>query len=43
MPRLSRLGLPAQRRLGERFDLRDFNDQVVASGNVPLALLAGRL
>jgi uncharacterized protein (DUF885 family) len=43
LQQLLKLRGAAQRRLGERFDLRDFNDQVVASGNVPLALLAGRL
>ena len=32
----------SQQRLGARFDLRRFNDAVVASGNVPLALLADR-
>lgn len=43
LQQLLKLRGAAQRRLGERFDLRDFNDQVVGSGNVPLALLAGRL
>jgi uncharacterized protein (DUF885 family) len=33
----------AQQRLGSRFDLRDFNDRVVASGNVPFGLLADRV
>jgi uncharacterized protein (DUF885 family) len=29
----------AQQQLGERFDLRDYNDAVLATGSVPLAAL----
>jgi len=40
LQQLLELRSAARQRLGDRFDLRDFNDSVVASGNVPLALLA---
>lgn len=37
--RISELRARAERELGERFDLRDFNDAVLATGSVPLAVL----
>lgn len=43
LQQLLALRTASQRRLGPRFDLRDFNDRVVASGNVPLGLLADRV
>jgi uncharacterized protein (DUF885 family) len=40
---ISALRTRAQLALGERFDLRDFNDAVLATGSVPLAALQGRI
>ena len=37
--RISALRERASRELGDRFDLRDFNDAVLATGSVPLAVL----
>ena len=37
--RISALRARAERALGERFDLRDFNDAVLATGSVPLEAL----
>lgn len=37
--KISELRGRAERELGERFDLRDFNDAVLATGSVPLAVL----
>jgi uncharacterized protein (DUF885 family) len=43
LQQLLQLRRASQQKLGSRFDLRRFNDAVVTSGNVPLALLADRL
>jgi len=40
LQQLLQLRRQAQRRQGRAFDLRDFNDRVVLSGNVPFSLLA---
>jgi uncharacterized protein (DUF885 family) len=40
LQQLLQLRQQAQRRQGRAFDLRDFNDRVVLSGNVPFSLLA---
>ncbi|GAB6196693.1 DUF885 domain-containing protein [Lysobacter xanthus] len=37
--RISGLREKARRELGDRFDLRDFNDTVLSTGSVPLAVL----
>jgi uncharacterized protein (DUF885 family) len=37
---INRLRDQAQRDLGERYDLRFFDDAIVKGGNVPLTLLA---
>ncbi len=41
--KISELRERARQALGERFDLRDFNDQVLATGSVPLAVLEARI
>ena len=41
--RISELRARAERELGERFDLRDFNDAVLATGSVPLEALERRM
>jgi len=41
--RISELRARAERELGSRFDLRDFNDAVLATGSVPLAALEMRM
>ena len=41
--KISALRLRAQQVLGSRFDLRDFNDAVLATGSVPLAALELRI
>jgi uncharacterized protein (DUF885 family) len=41
--KISELRAFAQTELGERFDLRDFNDTVLATGSVPLAALEMRV
>jgi uncharacterized protein (DUF885 family) len=41
--KISELRAFAQAELGERFDLRDFNDTVLATGSVPLAALELRI
>ena len=41
--KISALRLRAQQALGARFDLRDFNDAVLATGSVPLAALEARM
>ncbi len=41
--RISGLRAQAERELGARFDLRDFNDAVLATGSVPLAALESRM
>jgi uncharacterized protein (DUF885 family) len=41
--KISELRERARKRLGERFDLRDFNDAVLATGSVPLAALESRI
>lgn len=43
LQQLLKLRSEARQRLGPRFDLRDFNDAVIRSGNVPLALLQDRV
>ena len=37
--KISELRARARERLGERFDLREFNDEVLSTGSVPLAAL----
>ena len=41
--RISALRAQAEQKLGPRFDLRDFNDAVLATGSVPLAALEKRM
>jgi uncharacterized protein (DUF885 family) len=41
--RISGLRAQAQKTLGERFDLRDFNDAVLSTGSVPLAVLESHM
>lgn len=41
--KISELRARAEAELGERFDLRDFNDAVLATGSVPLAVLERHL
>ncbi len=41
--RISDLRAKAERELGLRFDLRDFNDAVLATGSVPLQALESRM
>jgi uncharacterized protein (DUF885 family) len=41
--KISALRARAQQALGARFDLRDFNDAVLATGSVPLAALETRI
>ena len=41
--RISALREKATRELGATFDLRDFNDEVLATGSVPLAVLEQRI
>ncbi|QWP75246.1 DUF885 domain-containing protein [Lysobacter sp. K5869] len=41
--KISELRERARQSLGERFDLRDFNDQVLATGSVPLSVLETRI
>lgn len=41
--RIAGLRAQAERRLGARFDLRDFNDAVLATGSVPLEALEARM
>ncbi|QQQ03630.1 DUF885 domain-containing protein [Lysobacter enzymogenes] len=41
--KISELRERSRQALGERFDLRDFNDQVLATGSVPLSVLEARI
>jgi uncharacterized protein (DUF885 family) len=41
--KISQLRAQAQAKLGEKFDLRDFNDAVLATGSVPLQALERRM
>lgn len=41
--RISALRAKAERTLGAAFDLRDFHDEVLATGSVPLAVLEARI
>ena len=41
--KISELRRRAEQRLGERFDLRAFNDAVLATGSVPLTALENRI
>ena len=41
--RISQLRARATQELGAKFDLRDFNDAVLATGSVPLAALEARI
>jgi len=41
--KISELRARAQRELGPKFDLRDFNDAVLATGSIPLAALHARI
>ncbi len=41
--KISELRERASRELGDRFDLRDFNDAVLATGSVPLAVLEAHI
>jgi uncharacterized protein (DUF885 family) len=41
--KMSELRARAETRLGERFDLRDFNDALLADGALPLAVLEQRM
>ena len=40
---ISELRARAEHELGSRFDLRDFNDAVLATGSVPLEALGKRM
>ena len=41
--KISELRERSRQALGEKFDLRDFNDQVLATGSVPLSVLEARI
>ena len=41
--RISALRANAERELGDKFDLRDFNDAILDTGSVPLAALEKRM
>ena len=41
--RISALRAKATQELGVAFDLRDFNDEILATGSVPLAVLEQRM
>jgi uncharacterized protein (DUF885 family) len=41
--KISQLREMAKTELGAKFDLRDFNDAVLATGSVPLATLETRM
>ena len=41
--KISELRARAQRELGSKFDLRDYNDAVLATGSIPLAALEARI
>jgi uncharacterized protein (DUF885 family) len=41
--KISELRARAQQALGDKFDLRDFDDEVLATGSVPLAALEARI
>jgi uncharacterized protein (DUF885 family) len=41
--KISELRTRAERALGDRFDLREFNDAVLATGSVPLTALEARM
>jgi uncharacterized protein (DUF885 family) len=40
---ITRLRNDAERRLGDRFDLRGFHDRVLEAGSIPLPLLEHRV
>ncbi|MFM8345432.1 MAG: DUF885 family protein, partial [Betaproteobacteria bacterium] len=41
--RISALRRQAELTLGDRFDLRDFNDAVLSTGSVPLSVLESHM
>ena len=41
--KISQLRERASRELGAKFDLRDYNDAVLATGSVPLVALEARI
>lgn len=41
--KISQLRARAGRELGSKFDLREYNDAVLATGSVPLAALEARI